>query len=103
MKGPAEDGRQFWAWAKQTSEELRRVVMSCWDPIGVADLPQAADEYDAYLPMILAVLRDGEESGLKERLSATRTQAMGLPPDPVADENAARRIFEWYREQRAES
>jgi len=74
--------------------------MSCWDPIGVADAPQAADEYDGYLPMIFGILGSGDEARLQERLSATRTEAMSLPPDPAADEDAARRIFEWYRKRR---
>jgi hypothetical protein len=92
--------REFWDWAfaDDVTEELRRLVMSCWDPIGVADFPEAADEYDGYLPRIFAVLWSGDEALLQERLSASRTE-MGLPPDPSADANTARRIFDWYRER----
>lgn len=38
--------REFWDWAfaDDVTEELRGLVMSCWDPIGVADSSEAADE-----------------------------------------------------------
>jgi hypothetical protein len=93
--------REFWDWAfaDDVTEELRGLVMSCWDPIGVADSSEAAGEYDGYLPTIFAVLWGGDEVRLQARLSAHRAE-MGLPPDPAADANAAGRIFDWYQERR---
>jgi hypothetical protein len=29
--------------------QIRRVLMEHWDPIGVAGIPEAADEYDGYI------------------------------------------------------
>ena len=38
---------------------LRLAVMELWDPIGVADIPEAVDEYDSYLPSIRRELHEG--------------------------------------------
>ena len=98
-------GGEFWKWAfsDAATEELRSLIMTCWDPIGVSVFPEAADEYNAYLPMIFAALGSGRDAQwLQERLSEVRTDTMGLPPDPDADAEAARRILEWYGERRSE-
>ena len=38
---------------------IRTVLMEHWDPIGVSEMPEAADEYDSYIPNIKALLRAG--------------------------------------------
>ena len=58
---------------------IRRVLMSEWDPIGVAEEPMAANEYDAYLGGLLELLQQyasGER--LEEHLRLIETTAMGL-------------------------
>jgi hypothetical protein len=30
-------------------QEVRRLLRECWDPIGVQDIPEAADEYESYV------------------------------------------------------
>lgn len=39
--------------------QIRKVLMSDWDPIGVAGIPEAADEYDSYIPKIHQLLVAG--------------------------------------------
>jgi len=36
--------------------QIRRVLMEAWDPIGVSDIPEAADEYDSYIRDFYEVL-----------------------------------------------
>jgi hypothetical protein len=36
---------------------IRDLLMQEWDPIGIADLPEASDEYDAYIPKIISLLK----------------------------------------------
>lgn len=45
-------GADEWVrWWRQTGErELRCILMTAWDPIGVGDAPEAWDEYDSYAP-----------------------------------------------------
>jgi hypothetical protein len=72
--------------------------MQFWDPIGVADTPEAAGEYDGYLAMIESMLKNGhDEAQLATSLALVRTQSMGLGPNPQADDEAARRLVEWHR------
>ena len=53
---------------KETSREvrskIRAILMAEWDPIGVNDVPEAADEYDSYIGGLYELLEQGasEES-----------------------------------------
>ena len=37
---------------------VREILMREWDPIGVADIPEAADEYDSYVGEVYVMLMD---------------------------------------------
>jgi hypothetical protein len=53
--------------------------MEAWDPIGVADTPEAADEYDSYLGPIGAQLREGATvTEIESYLRHVRETLMGL-------------------------
>jgi hypothetical protein len=41
---------------------LRKVLMESWDPIGVYDVPEAQDEYDAYAAKAYVMLMDDQAS-----------------------------------------
>lgn len=45
--------------SRQIRAEIRRVLMDEWDPIGVKDTPEAADEYDLYLGDIYGLVTQG--------------------------------------------
>jgi hypothetical protein len=36
-------------WKTSGARELRGLLMTYWDPIGVNGIPEASDEYDSYL------------------------------------------------------
>jgi hypothetical protein len=67
--------------------------MRDWDPIGVADTPQAQDEYDQYARQLCGVLFDSDltETGIAAYLARV-SDRMGLPPNDAANERAARAI-----------
>ena len=46
-------------WKERGEGELRVLLMTAWDPIGVKDEPLAADEYDSYIPPLARKLREG--------------------------------------------
>jgi len=53
--------------------------MQEWDPIGVKNEPQAADEYDGYIAGICALLRDGaSDEQIAHHLSEIEAKEMGL-------------------------
>lgn len=37
--------------------EVRTILMEHWDPIGICGEPNATNEYDSYIPNIIALLR----------------------------------------------
>lgn len=54
--------------------------METWDPIGVAEIPEAHDEYDPYLSRIHAMLTDGKstDAHIRSYLSAIESEWMGF-------------------------
>jgi hypothetical protein len=62
---------------KMEIEESVRRVLNRWDPIGVADAVD--DEYDSYIPQLLALLRSGaDEAMLEKSLLEIERDRMGL-------------------------
>lgn len=70
-------------------DELRRAIRHLmferWDPIGIRDIPEAADEYDAYVWDVEQMVLDKRtEREIFDYLWALETDHMGL----VGDERA---------------
>jgi hypothetical protein len=59
--------------------QIRHVLMSKWDPIGVADEPCAADEYDMYIGDVFELLRGAAtDAEIAKYLRWVETERMGL-------------------------
>lgn len=53
------DTDEWRAWWRERGErELRCILMTAWDPIGVGDTSEAWDEYDEYAPQVARALRE---------------------------------------------
>ena len=66
--------------SRKIRAEIRRVLMTVWDPIGVRDEPNAQDEYDGYLGGVFALLTSGaSDDQINEHLLRIVTQRMELP------------------------
>ncbi len=44
--------------SRENRARVREVLMRDWDPIGVAGVPEAADEYDDYVGKVYVMLMD---------------------------------------------
>lgn len=65
--------------SRRFRSEIRRVLMSKWDPIGVNDIPEAADEYDSYIGDVFDLLRrNATDDEISEYLIWVETERMGL-------------------------
>ena len=65
--------------ARDLHAAIAEVLLREWDPIGVADVPQAQDEYDSYVPEIYAMLiRREPRAHLIAYLRWAETDHMGL-------------------------
>jgi hypothetical protein len=66
--------------SRKIRAEIRRVLMTVWDLIGVRDEPNAQDEYDGYLGGVFALLTSGaSDDQINEHLLRIVTQRMELP------------------------
>jgi len=84
----------FQARATRYHQAIREVLMHHWDPVGVADIPEARDEYDAYVPGVYKRLisRSGEEE-IFDYLWEIETGHMGLCGDRRHTEKAVKALL----------
>ena len=62
-------------------QTIRTALMQHWDPIGVADVPEAADEYDGYMGSVYRILAGTRsEEEMVDFLHRTETETMDLCP-----------------------
>jgi hypothetical protein len=71
--------------------------MQQWDPIGVAGIPQARDEYDSYVGLVADRLRTGASvEVIAALLESIRCERMGLPAHHATDVQVAEALRKWY-------
>jgi hypothetical protein len=85
-------------WKHQGGQELRRLLMERWDPIGVKDAPEAAGEYDGYRGDLIRLLRDDASAReIAEYLAGAEYKRMGIGSgDPNLNMPVAEEIVRWY-------
>jgi len=59
---------------------IRELLLREWDPIGVADVPEARSEYDAYAPRVYGLLARGAPA--EEVAAYLAALDFGLAPVP---------------------
>src|SRR2546422_5173304 len=65
--------------SREVRQQIRRVLLSEWDPIHVKDVPHAQVEYDGYVYGIFRLLLDGAtDDEIMDHLSNVETHSMGL-------------------------
>jgi hypothetical protein len=79
---------------RKIQESIRQLLLRDWDPIGVADEPQAQGEYDSYVGAVYRLLASGaSEREIADYLWKIETDGMELSsPDPSALLPVARRL-----------
>ncbi len=59
---------------------IQRILLQEWDPIGVKDIPEAKDEYDAYVGGVYRLLATGASpQEVAEHLAEIEVTTMELP------------------------
>jgi hypothetical protein len=80
--------------ARRYHAAIREVLMQEWDPIGIADIPEAADEYDSYIGEVYGVLIRREPLyKMIDYLWWVETQHMGLSGNRRKTELVAERLL----------
>lgn len=98
----APAGDWLGGWRERGERELRCILMTAWDPLGVASVPSAWDEYDDYLRAVVGPLRASAEreqavDDLADVLEGIERERMSLAPKPRVDyETAAAYLLAWH-------
>jgi hypothetical protein len=70
-----------WSYSPD-QEAVRKVLLWDWDPIGVAGIPAAVDEYDCYVAAVAQMVVAGKSAAdLAEHLVRIEVDRMGLGGD----------------------
>ena|SRR5687767_4899469 len=65
--------------ARDIQTAIARLLTEEWDPIGVRDEPEAADEYDAYVGGVYRLLASGaSKESIAEHLATIERDRMGF-------------------------
>ena len=79
--------------ASQIQAQIGAILLRDWDPIGIADVPEAHDEYNAYIGGVYRLLAEGASpQGVAEHLARIEGDRMGLPSSPAARLNVATKL-----------
>ena len=76
--------------------EIRSILLSCWDPVGIRQEPQAQDEYDAYLGRIAETCRSLSVESVTAMLLSIERGDMELPGDAKRANGAARHLLSLF-------
>jgi hypothetical protein len=79
------------------TQEIRAILLKDWDPLGIGDNPNLADEYDHYIPAILRLFDTHGTVEELERYLADIEEKWELTPDTAAS-RAAKKIFDALKE-----
>jgi hypothetical protein len=83
----------FGQQADSRHSAIRQILLEDWDPIGIKHIPEAQDEYDAYVPQVEQLLSQGASIGqIFEYLWELETQHMALPGDQERTKRIAERL-----------
>ena len=81
---------------KALHQAVGEVLHYIWDPIGVAGVPQARDEYDGYVDQVCSLLwRGASNAQLAQHLVQIADEHMGLTDTESRAALAAGKLLEW--------
>ncbi len=79
--------------AKRYHQAIREALMKEWDPIGVAQIPEAQDEYDGYVASVYQLLvHRSPATKIFDYLWWLETEHMGLNGDRQRTQRFAERL-----------
>ena len=89
-------GRKLSPFERDLYQRADEVMHYVWDPIGIAGVPQARDEYDSYLPQVFSMLiGKTKEVEIAAYLTGIEDERMGLTPSPEKAAQVAAILTDW--------
>jgi hypothetical protein len=79
---------------RRIQDEIRRVLVDVWDPIGIKGVTNARDEYDAYIGGVFHILnKRGSEEELSAYLWKVIEERIHVHPARGATQEAAKALL----------
>ena len=89
-------GRTLRPNERKLCKRIDEVLHYLWDPIGVAGVPTARDEYLSYVPQVFKLLLYGAgRDQIAEYLVIIETEIVGMSPNHAGAQAAAEVLMEW--------
>lgn len=89
-------GQKLSKYDRELYQRIDEVLHYVWDPIGVAEVPEARDEYDSYLWQVFGLLKaNASAEQIAEYLYQVSTERMGLMGNKLHDLKVAELLLEW--------
>jgi hypothetical protein len=89
-------GRKLTPLEAELAQRVDEVLHYVWDPIGVAQVPEARDEYSGYVLRVLGMLLESANSqALIAFLLEIESAGMGLTPKPEHAHHVAELLLRW--------
>jgi hypothetical protein len=83
---------------RELFQRCGEVLHYIWDPIGVAGIPQARDEYDSYVPQVVGRVRSSATpEEIASHLNRIEVDQMGLRANPEGALKTAELLLEWRK------
>lgn len=80
----------------ELQQRIDEVLHFIWDPILVAGMPAARDEYRGYSPVVFAMIKEGaDETEIGTYLSNVAAEKMGLKQIPGKSAEVAAILIDW--------
>jgi hypothetical protein len=90
--------------AKRYHDAIHLILLQEWDPIGVAGVPEAQDEYDSYVGQIYTMLiRQEPRRKLFDYLWWVETEHMGLQGNRRHTEQVSERLMQLRQEMEGQA
>jgi hypothetical protein len=81
---------------KDLYQRVDEVLHYLWDPIGVAAIPMARDEYQSYVPQVVTLLNENASvEQITDYLNEVATQRMGLSENLDATLDVVSVLLDW--------
>lgn len=91
-------GRKLNPFELELYQRTDEVLHYVWDPIGVSAVPEARDEYHAYLSQVFSMLLERKgEAAIAEYLARVEVERMGLSAAPENAAHVATTLSSWQR------
>jgi hypothetical protein len=81
----------------EADQAVRAILLKHWDPIGIKTEPDAQDEYNSYVPEVVALGSRGRSADVAAYLAEIETRGMGLRGDWVRCTNTVKLIEDYFR------